>query len=162
MGSNFKHCRRDFAYILIYNSCFWHPFFISQGQSSDMSTAEFWLETNNSCSPIRQRKLTYPRQASVHEEVSFETFEPFQKPCCYILLSYHVCVLNLQPFKRLFYLQARVSNSNHSCKDNASGADKMLKSYQFQFSQEQPLQNDDMGNITCTENSKGTIRVCLV
>lgn len=73
---------------------------------------------------------------------------------------YHVCVLNLQPFKILFYLQARVSNSNDSCKDNASGTEKKLKRDQFQFTQEQPLQNDDTGNITCTENSKGTGVFC--
>ncbi|RHN41742.1 putative CRAL-TRIO lipid binding domain, CRAL/TRIO domain-containing protein [Medicago truncatula] len=93
---------------------------LQKGRSSDMSTAESWLEINDSCPSIRQRKLSNPRLASVDHE------------------------------------EARVSNSNHSCKDNASGTEKTLKRDQFQFTQEQPLQNDDTGNITCTENSKGT------
>ncbi|XP_012567521.1 phosphatidylinositol/phosphatidylcholine transfer protein SFH13-like isoform X4 [Cicer arietinum] len=89
-----------------------------KGRSSDMSTAESGFQINDSCSPIRQRRLTYPGLASVHEEV-------------------------------------RVSDSHHSCNDSAA-AEKMLKSDQFQFPQEPSLQNDDMENITCTEDSKGT------
>jgi len=41
-----------------------------------MSAAESWLEINDSCPAIRQRKLSSPRLASVHEEVSFGSFEP--------------------------------------------------------------------------------------
>jgi hypothetical protein len=41
-----------------------------------MPRADFWSEINDSCSPIRQRRLTLPSLASSHEEVSFETFEP--------------------------------------------------------------------------------------
>lgn len=63
--------------------------------------------------------------------------------------------MTLQPFKKLLSLQVRVSDSHHSCNDSAA-AEKMLKSDQFQFPQEPSLQNDDMENITCTEDSKGT------
>ncbi|WJX93357.1 hypothetical protein P8452_74892 [Trifolium repens] len=96
---------------------------LQKERSSDMPRADFWSEINDSCSPIRQRKLTLPSLASSHEEV-------------------------------------RVSDrdSHHSCNDNTS-TEKMLKSNQFQFAQEQSLQNGDMRNttsFTCREISKGT------
>lgn len=70
-------------------------------------------------------------------------------------------VLSLKIFKTWFSLQVRVSDSYHSCNDSARAAKEVHKSDKFQITQEQSLQNDDMGNVTCTENSKGTELWCV-
>lgn len=70
------------------------------------------------------------------------------------------CVLILQPFKSLLFLQVSISDSNDSGNDSAPAAEKFLKSDKFQFSREHSLRNDDMENITCTESFRGTVRVC--
>ncbi|CAI8608824.1 unnamed protein product [Vicia faba] len=51
------------------------PTHLQKGRSSDISTAESFLEINDSYSPIRQRKLTCPRLSSVHEEVRISDSE---------------------------------------------------------------------------------------
>ncbi|XP_057420873.1 phosphatidylinositol/phosphatidylcholine transfer protein SFH13-like isoform X2 [Lotus japonicus] len=51
--------------------------------------------------------------------------------------------------------EARISDSYHSCNERALAAKKVLKSDQFNLTQEKSLQNDEMGNAACTENSKG-------
>lgn len=57
-----------------------------------MSTAESGFQINDSCSPIRQRRLTYPGLASVHEEVSFETFEPFILEALLLHTAFTLCL----------------------------------------------------------------------
>ncbi|XP_020228327.1 phosphatidylinositol/phosphatidylcholine transfer protein SFH13 isoform X1 [Cajanus cajan] len=53
--------------------------------------------------------------------------------------------------------EVRVSNNYYSCDDSASTAEKMLESDEFHITQEQSLQNDDIGDISCVENSKGIL-----